>query len=82
MTRRSLLARLPVAFAERRSLDDQRDKAIAFDLHWNLYIRRLFGCPDAGELSTDTCHVPTGTTDYREFSKAREAAKKLFDLKD
>lgn len=83
MTRRLLvLALICAALPADRVLDEQRTAAVVFDQHWNLYIRRLFGCPDAGEISADTCRPVAGTTDYREFIRAREQAKKLFDLRD
>lgn len=65
-----------------RPFDEQRANALAFDLAWNLYLRRLFGCPDEGDTNADTCRPMLGRTDYAEFAKAREQAKRVFDLKD
>lgn len=64
------------------TLDAQRTEALTFDAHWDQYIRHLFGCPDTGQTTSETCRPAQGTTDYREFAKAREEAKALFRLKD
>jgi hypothetical protein len=86
MRRRAIIfgifAQRAIAEPEQRSFDEQRSSAVAFDLHWNLYIRRLFGCPDAGDTNAETCNPAIGQTDYKEFAKARDQAKRLFDLKD
>lgn len=56
--------------------------AVAFDLHWDRYVRRLFGCPAFGETTTAVCHKENSVVDYAEFAKAREQAKRVFGLKD
>jgi hypothetical protein len=84
MTRRSVLLAPFVSAAKPalRPLDEQRQKAVAFDHPWGLYVRRLFGCPDQGEMNPETCNLTLGQIDYAEFRKARELAKKLFDFRD
>lgn len=62
--------------------DELRARAIEYEKPWNLYVRRLFGCPDDGEVTRETCNVTLGRTDYREFQRAREQAKKLYQLRD
>lgn len=60
-------------------IDDLKVKALHFDKHWNLYIRELFGCPEDGDTTVETCKI-TPTVNYGEFLKARQEAKKVFDL--
>lgn len=73
---------VPLAKAGAPSLDEQKARAVAFDEPWGLYVRRLFGCPDQGEMSPETCNLTLGSTAYAEYAKAREQAKRLFDLRD
>jgi hypothetical protein len=61
-------------------IDDSRHCAIKFDVHWNVYVRRLFGCPLLGETTAATCSLARGTVDYVAYRKAREQAKILFQL--
>jgi hypothetical protein len=53
-----------------------------FEKHWNLFVRRLVGCPDDGELSAEICKSHKAYLDRKEFKAARNAAKKLFDLEE
>ena len=63
--------------------DDFAFRVVSFEKHWNVFIRKLFGCPyPSGEINAGTCHPARAETDLEEFRKAREAAKKLFDLQD
>lgn len=68
--------------AEVREIDAHRLKVAQLDSHWVLYARRLFGCPDVGEIARDVCNPTLGRTDYTEFRKARELAKQVFELRD
>lgn len=64
------------------SSDKQRTDAVAFDIHWDVYIRDLFGCERTGDLNPETCKEHRALVNRREFHKAREAAKSLFDLRE
>ncbi len=81
MTRRTLLA-IPLAVGRLPDFDDLRAKVIEFERAWDIFVRKLFGCRLEGELSAETCDVAEGTVDYAAFSRARRAARKLFELKD
>ena len=90
MKRRALWAAFVTAFSaeafgrENRlppSVDELTDHALAFEFHWNLFIRALAGCPSAGETSAVVCDR-TRLIDYAEYFKARQAAKKLFGLRE
>lgn len=62
--------------------DDPRTLALRFDEHWNVYLRKAFGCPLVGDTTAANCLPAKAQVDYAEFAKAREEAKRLFDLKD
>lgn len=58
---------------------------LIFDLHYMHFLSDYFGCQwkEKGGFDSETCKGPKwGTINYREYSKAREMAKKLFDLED
>jgi hypothetical protein len=52
-----------------------------FDLHWGLYLRREYGCPDQGEMNGTTCFAGRRRIDYAEFLKAQKLAEQIFGLK-
>lgn len=52
---------------------------VAFDKAYVHFLRDYCGWTEPGE---NICHVGQGHINYGAFRKAREAAKKLFDLKD
>lgn len=62
-------------------VDQLADRSLAFERHWNLFIRHLAGCPDAGETTKETCTL-VKWDDSAEFMAARRAAIPLFDLED
>ena len=61
---------------------DKWEKIVAFEKHWNPYVRKYVGCPLAGEASQFTCNPRLGAESYRDFKGACHAAAKLFGLKD
>ncbi len=56
-----------------------RDLA-AFHLHYNRFFREYFGC-DRDALAFEDCHQGNGVFDLREFKAAKEAAKRVWELK-
>lgn len=58
-------------------------KALAFEKHWDVYIRNLFGCKPAPEVTSPyTCNPSIGFVDYAAFIRSRSAAAKLFEFKE
>jgi hypothetical protein len=45
------------------------------------FARAYFGCGE-DDITTESCKPWLARVDRREFAKARETAKKLFDLRD
>jgi hypothetical protein len=54
-------------------------RLIAFHQLYDPFFRDYFGCA-AHETDPSRCDPKTGHMDYAEYSKARKAAMKLFDL--
>lgn len=82
LSRRALFAGVlcvPVGMLAAQEIpDDFKDSAMALERPWNLFIRKLFGCPTpVGDTSKETCTKP-GEIDVASFTRAGEAAKKLF----
>lgn len=78
-----VLILLLAAFAiPANTFDEPQVRALAFEKHWDPYVRRLFGCAAAGDTNLTSCRIRQGSIDYREYASARDAAKLLFDLKD
>lgn len=60
--------------------EDLRIKVMALETPWNIFIRKLFGCPyPTGETTTETCTRPS-ELDVASFEKAKRAAEKLWGL--
>ena len=83
-TRRFLLLLLiPACSRAQLEQDDTlRRQAVEFDKHWGLYLRNLFGCEPTGPTTEETCDPSRGYIDYASFSKARDLAKKIFQLRE
>lgn len=64
-------ASLPDTFAQR---------AMAHERPWNLFIRRLAGCPDYGDVSRRVCTLGS-RIDLEQFRKSCETARALWALK-
>jgi len=62
------------------SQDNIYKRSVDFDIHWNSFIRELFGCPKTGGTDATVCQLQTGHINYAAFLKARREAMKLFDL--
>jgi hypothetical protein len=79
MTRRSLF----LAFlSPRREYDELRERTLAHEIPYDKFLRKLFGCKPTGPTDAENCNPTLGDIDYAAFRKAREAAKKLYDLAD
>lgn len=74
---------LPAAINDSQ-IDWQRRATNSFYKHFNNYYRRLFSCPEGKDWYNPKteCHPGKGTLDAREYTLAREDAKRLFRLKD
>lgn len=84
-TRRAFFSGITITFARAKaepSSGDLNERVINFEKHWNLFVRRLVGCPDDGELTVEICKAHKAYLDRKEFTAARNAAKKLFGLTD
>ena len=57
-------------------------KVLAYEKPWDKFVRQLFGCEPVGETNQNTCNLSRGMVDFKSYNEAREAAKKLFDLRD
>ncbi len=73
---RAARARTPLADREflQRVVDMERE--------WDLFYRRLAGCPDKGPADETTCRPARGRLDHAAFMRSRRAAARLFDFRD
>lgn len=78
ISRLALLLTLTAACAAPEEL---ATRSLAFERHWNLFIRHLAGCPDSGETTKEACTLAR-FIDSREFAEARRAAMPLFQLEE
>jgi hypothetical protein len=60
--------------------DTLERRSIAFEVPWNSFIRKLFGCPLDGSTTPAACHFERASIDYSSFRKACEGAKRLWGL--
>jgi hypothetical protein len=59
------------------------DRVVAFEHHWDIFIRKLAGCPLKVTLTeTEQCNPNLGQLDRNSFRKARHAAAELFQLEE
>lgn len=80
MTRRGFLA-LPAVAAPRESSRDEFEGRLAAHMNSMLtFVRKYFGCEPA-ETDISNCKPYKAKTDYAEFHRASDTAKRLFDLK-
>jgi hypothetical protein len=56
------------------------ENVLGFEKHWDIFVRDLYGCNRVGETTLETCKPTQGSINYREWSGARRAAMKLFEL--
>jgi hypothetical protein len=62
--------------------DDLRERLVTFEEHWHIFVMKYAGCKDLhSPISEGNCIHANSKIDYVEWNKARDAAKKLFDLK-
>ena len=61
--------------------DDFSAKLVAFNRPYALFVREYIGCPDRA-LTPQECAPIRGKLNRRLFEQSREAAKKLFDLRE
>lgn len=64
--------------AQGPNLDELKLRVYEFEKHYDIFFRKLYGCPAQGQLSEKVCRAGQGTIDYKEYELARRAAKKLF----
>lgn len=69
------------ALASNAVTDELVPRAMKLESHWNLFIRRLAGCPDQGSVNERVCNL-SRKIDYAEYSEARKAAMVLFELRE
>ena len=62
-------------------VDNLRWQTLAFERHWNPFVRHLFGCPLEGLTTVENCHFYRAKVDYANFRRSCEEAKKLWRLK-
>jgi hypothetical protein len=63
---------------------DMHMRIITFEKSYDLFVRRFYGCPEdhTVPVGPEYCTPARGRIDYRTYSAAREAAKRLFALGD
>lgn len=76
----TLLILSPLVLSEAQ-FSDLRLAVVAFEKPHDKFVRQLFGCQPEGMITPDTCNPNLGTINYGEFSRARKAAARLYDLK-
>ena len=67
------------AAATDTTIYDLQQRAYDVEKNWFPFVRELYGCPENFTGYQD-CRPDTGHIDYEHYKKAREAAKRLFDL--
>lgn len=88
MRRRRLLTflgALPLVGADQSPETDNgltADNLLQFNHQYAKLFRAYFGCPPTGEYSVEMCVSSLGMTNVHAYSQAREAAKRLFDLRE
>lgn len=67
--------------------DDMRARLLAFHKPYDKFLRSFIGCPaitpekmKADSMELVECEASLSVMDFKSFERAREAAKKLFDL--
>jgi hypothetical protein len=58
------------------------ERVVDMERAWDLFYRRLAGCPDKGPADEMTCRPLRGRLDYAAFARSRRAAARLFDFRD
>ena len=63
--------------------DSLYNKVVAFEMNWDIFIRKLAGCP-LGVVLTESgqCNPNRGVLDRAAYARARKAAAKLFELEE
>lgn len=67
-----------VASAQTPEVDELKIKVYNFEKHYDVFFRKLFGCPAEGFLTKENCFPNRGVVDYSSLQKARKEADKLF----
>ncbi len=78
MTRFFLLFITLTLSAQSPAVDELKRRIYEFEKHYDVFFRKLYGCPAKGQLSDEVCKPGQGTIDYRAFELSGRAAKKLF----
>jgi hypothetical protein len=61
-----------------RTVEDFNSRLANFHLHYNTFMRTLYGCPP-GAREVEECNPKLGRFDSKEWNKTRQAARKLFE---
>lgn len=57
------------------------EAAYVFTKSWHKFLRTYYGCSETEMVITsENCNSGAGKFDFKSWSEARNAAKKLFDL--
>jgi len=59
-------------------------KAAKLEVPWNIFVRKLFGCPVTGPIidPPKECNVNRGQFSYSDYIRVRKEAKDFFEFKD
>jgi hypothetical protein len=71
-------ARAHTPVADREFLE----RVVEMERHWDVFYRRLAGCPETGPATEETCRPALGRLDHAAFVRSRRAAARLFDFRD
>lgn len=84
MLRRSLLALVFAPRAHSRTQDDFQRLAVEFERYWSPFVRELFGCSldETVPMTQETCERGRAVVNYAAYTRARKAAKEMFDFTD
>jgi len=59
------------------------ERIMAFEMHWDTFIRKMLGCPLKVTLTDpEQCNPALGIVDRNSYKKARHAAAELFQLEE
>jgi hypothetical protein len=64
------------------NFDSHGKDLVDFELAYNPYLRKYFGCPLEGEVSPTTCRASHQQRDYSLYLRSRKLAMKVFDLRE
>jgi hypothetical protein len=80
MLRFLLLFFTTILLAQSPKYDELKARVYNFEKHYDVFFRKLYGCPALGEISKLTCDATRSVIDNGNFQSARDKAKVLFDF--